>query len=357
MLGIQESGTGVGWEVALLAAVAAALPTIAYLAFIWWLDRHEKEPLHLLAVSFLWGALPAALLVVVLEVALDLPLRALGDATAEWRESRLLAPVVEELVKGSALLGLAARVRREFNGVLDGIVYGAVIGLGFALTENFFAFLAAFSSGSAASGLVVVTLRALIFGLNHPLYSALFGAGLGWMLYRRRRRRNVILPLLCLCGAIGLHLLHNALAVGAWTAWWSVPLATLADWSGLALIAAIVTLTWRHEQHWIEEGLGEEVRHGVVTQAEYELVTSYRRRVAAEWRALRRSGWRGYRTLAHHSQMLTKLAFARYHLRHGGLPAERSQEVAALQWAVQRGRLALARQQAGHPYSEEAERV
>jgi RsiW-degrading membrane proteinase PrsW (M82 family) len=329
-----------GWEIPLLAAVTATLPTLAYLALIWWVDRHEKEPFHLLAVTFLWGAVPAAVLAVVLDVMIDLPLQALGDAAAEWRSAHLLAPVIEESVKGAAVLMLALRARREFNGVLDGIVYGAVVGLGFALTENFFAYMTAFATGSAASGLLIVTLRGIVFGLNHPLFSALPGAGLGWALTHGSRWRAAV-PVACLFGAIALHVAHNALAAGALSAWWSVPLATLADWAGLALLAVLVTLAWRHEQRWIEEGLRDELLRGTITSTEYHLARSYPRRVAAEWRALQQAGWSGYWSLVRHLQTLTKLAFARYHLRHGryGSP----ERVAALQQAVRRGRLALAR--------------
>lgn len=345
-------------ETVIIAAVAAALPTLAYLALIWWLDRYEKEPMRLLAASFLWGALPAALLAVVLEVTLDLPLRAFGDAALKWREASLLTPFVEETVKGAALLGLVARVRHEFHGVLDGIVYGAVVGLGFAFTENLFAFMAAFSADGISIGLSVVSLRAGLFGLNHPLYSAVFGAGLGWTIFRPRRPWHVAVPLLCLGAAVGLHLLHNVLAAGAWAARWSVPLALLADWSGLALVAAIVVLTWRHEQRWIEEGLDEELARGSITNAEYLLVRSYPHRAAAEWRTLKRSGWGCYRALARHTQTLTKLAFARYHLRRGLLPPDRAaRDVLLLEQAARAGRLALARQHILRAEPEEAKRA
>src|SRR5262245_58068235 len=59
------------WGAFVLAIVAAGLPTLIYLALVWWLDRYEKEPAHLLAVTFLWGALPAALLAVTLDLALN----------------------------------------------------------------------------------------------------------------------------------------------------------------------------------------------------------------------------------------------------------------------------------------------
>jgi RsiW-degrading membrane proteinase PrsW (M82 family) len=332
------------WGTFVIATVAAGLPTLAYLALVWWLDRYEKEPLHLIVVTFLWGVLPAALLAVVLQVALEVPLRALGDPVMEWQQARLLAPLVEESVKGLALVGLSTWRRSEFNGTLDGIIYGAFVGLGFALTENLLVFWATFETGGAPPGLVLVTLRAVVFGLNHPLYTAFFGAGLGWATSQRARRGRVAVPLLCLLAAIGLQLVHNALAAGPRDQWWALPLATLADWSGLALIVALIGLAWAHERRWIEEGLREEVRLGHVTAAEYALVASHPRRAAAEWRAFRQAGWARYRAVANFLQTLTELAFACYHAhdqRDQPDPAGQARSLDELRAAVRRGRLLL----------------
>jgi RsiW-degrading membrane proteinase PrsW (M82 family) len=302
-----------GWEALVLATLAAALPTAVFLTLVWWLDRYETEPTHLLAVSFLWGALPAAVLAVVLVVALAASPAALGDPAAEWQQARLLAPLVEESVKGAALILLIAWRRSEFNGVLDGIIYGAVVGLGFAFTENLLTYLAVFSSADAGLGLVVVPLRSVVFGLNHPLFTGLFGASLGWALYHGGRWSRRLVPLLGLTAAVGLHAVHNALAAEQWGAWWALPLAVVADWGGLALLVALVPLAWAHERRWLAEGLRDEVEIGTLTSAEFRRVVSHRRRVATEMRAFQRAGWRGYRQVARHHQALTELAFARAH--------------------------------------------
>jgi RsiW-degrading membrane proteinase PrsW (M82 family) len=335
------------WGVFLLAVAGAGLPTVCYLALVWWLDRYEKEPAHLLAVAFIWGALPAALLAVTLDLALDWPLRTIGDPVEEWRRARLLTPVVEELVKGAALVSLARWRRHEFNGVLDGIIYGAFVGLGFAMTENLLAFLTVFGGAGAEPGVVVFTLRAVLFGLNHPLFSALFGASLGWARYHGGPATRVVVPGLGLLAAIGLHLLHNALAAGGWGGPWALPLALLADWSGLALIAALIALAWANERRWLVEGLRDEVRLGTLSRAEFAQVVSHRRRAAAEWRAFQRGGWRGYRDLARHHQALTELAFARYHLQHPAADSPDGRAVERLRGMIRHARLTLAAEQAG----------
>ena len=86
----------------LLASVMAALiPTIFYVALAWWLDRYEKEPLWLLTITFLWGAIPAIVLSLVAEIVLDIPVQAfvLGQG-GTLISTAVIAPVVEEIAKG-----------------------------------------------------------------------------------------------------------------------------------------------------------------------------------------------------------------------------------------------------------------
>src|SRR5689334_14710752 len=97
----------------LSAILAAAIPTAIYSLLLWWLDRYEKEPLSLILAAFLWGALPAIALAVVFELVLAAPLERspIGPAMAAWG----LAPLVEEPIKGLALVGLYRFARYEFD--------------------------------------------------------------------------------------------------------------------------------------------------------------------------------------------------------------------------------------------------
>ena len=45
-----------------LSVLAGVIPTVIYAAVIWWFDRYEKEPLWLLGITFMWGAIPAIIL-------------------------------------------------------------------------------------------------------------------------------------------------------------------------------------------------------------------------------------------------------------------------------------------------------
>src|SRR3982074_3170737 len=103
-------------NVVAIAALLALVPTVFYALFIWWLDRHEKEPLPLLLVAFLWGAVPAIIIAIVLEVVIGIPLDRFitSEAGRQITSASIVAPVVEELVKAIILVVLFLAFRREF---------------------------------------------------------------------------------------------------------------------------------------------------------------------------------------------------------------------------------------------------
>jgi RsiW-degrading membrane proteinase PrsW (M82 family) len=160
----------------MLLFLAALLPTLIYLALFWWLDKYEKEPWGLFLAAFLYGCIPAVIMAIIVELAIG---------GGQFFAMAIVAPIVEELVKGFAVLLVFLIWRREFDGILDGILYGAVVGLGFAMVENFFYFLQGAEEGGV---LVLILLRALAFGLNHAFFTAFTGASLG--LARQSRWRG-----------------------------------------------------------------------------------------------------------------------------------------------------------------------
>lgn len=120
-----------------LAFIAAVLDALFFLSVVWQVDCYEEEPWRLVEQTFFCGALPAILLAVIGEVLLHGPARFLvGSAQARWFEAGFIAPIVEEVCKGAVLVTLFRRHREEFDGMLDGLLYGALVGLGFSMTEN-----------------------------------------------------------------------------------------------------------------------------------------------------------------------------------------------------------------------------
>ena len=129
----------------LFSVLAAALPVLAYVALIYWADRYEKEPWWLLSAAFLWGAIPAAVLAIALNAIFSAPFYLLLDSgPADLVSGGLVAPVVEETAKALVLFAILFFWRHELNSLLDGMIYGAMVGMGFAMVENVLYYVSAF---------------------------------------------------------------------------------------------------------------------------------------------------------------------------------------------------------------------
>jgi RsiW-degrading membrane proteinase PrsW (M82 family) len=286
----------------LVALLGAFVPTVLYIIFIWWLDRYEKEPLQLLLLAFLWGAIPAALVSIVLEVLFDVPVLAVGGEglIASLVSVSIGAPLIEESTKGIALIGLVLVFRHEFDNVLDGIIYGAMIGFGFAMTEDLLGyFLPILQTEGMGAGLTNILLRTVVFGFNHAFWTGITGAAVGgWAL------------------AVLLHSIHNAgVTLVEQTLCLSMLVSLVVDWGGLVLLLAVAFFWLRKERRWIERGLYEEVRNGVITSEELDLLQSAARRFWLRWEVRGRGGAEAYRAIGRYYQCATELAFKKQHLR------------------------------------------
>lgn len=285
----------------LLLILASILPTVLYVGILWWLDKYEKEPWGLFLAAFFYGAAPA----VIASLILELPFSLLLDETLV---AVLVAPFVEESVKGLAVLLIFLLWRKEFDGVLDGIIYGAAVGFGFAMVENFFYFL------SNEGDLTVILMRTILFGLNHALFTSVTGAGLG---LARQSKKNWLWLLLFpafLGLAMTLHGIHN---LGASTGLAGLGFATLSDWSGILVILIVAVIAWYQEKRWIRQELAEEVAAGLLAPADHQALLSLRKRIGARLWAWRNYGWRAYRMLGRFFNLATELAFRKHHLRSG----------------------------------------
>lgn len=311
------------------ATVLALLPTLLYAALIWWLDRHEKEPLPLLIVAFLWGAVPAIVLAIFLTNVAGLPLEALIPSPGVRRATELavVAPIIEEAVKAVILVLLFLVSRREFDNVLDGIVYGALVGLGFAFVENIL-YLSATGMQVGNERMVQLwLLRAGLFGLNHSMFTAFTGGALGYARSVRLGWQRGLVASLGLGIAMVLHGLHNTLVLmtGVLASNGRNPAlalstclgAILSDWGGLALIVVLALMSGAREARILRETLWEEVALGRITQDEYETLASGRKRWNARWSTLFKSGFEKWRSLGDFFDLATELALRKHRMADG----------------------------------------
>ncbi|MFN8493662.1 MAG: PrsW family intramembrane metalloprotease [Caldilineaceae bacterium] len=253
----------------LIILTATVIPTYLYVRFFYWADRYEREPRWLILAAFLWGAVPSVILSLLGEMLLSIPTQnatLIGDA--------LSAPIVEEISKGFALLLIFWFMRSEFDGVLDGLTYGSMIGFGFAMTENFLYFIGAYGQGGYRNLTLIFFLRTVLFGLNHAFYTGFSGIGLGLARESRSAFARIFWPLVGLSFAIAAHSLHNFGANIAERNGLGLVLSLSVAVLGFAFILGTILLSWQYERNFIRKELAEEI--GVtLTAQEYSLLTQH----------------------------------------------------------------------------------
>jgi len=292
-----------------ISLAAAVLPTMIYVVVFYWADRYEREPLWLTTVAFIWGAVPAVIVSLIGELLLGWSWQsATPTLSGVFMEGTIIAPIVEELAKGVALLLIFLFMQHEFDGVLDGIVYGALIGFGFAMTENFLYFMSAYGEGGYSQLTVVILLRAVLFGLNHAFYTSLTGIGLGLARSAQGVAAKLGWLVLGLAAAIMIHGLHN---LGAGVAAYHIiglGFSVLVAIAGILVVLIAVLLAWRYERNAIRLELAEEVGL-LISPADYDTLIS-------RWHnPIGRRGRRA-QAYAHRMHLYVELALKKYRLRH-----------------------------------------
>lgn len=172
-------GADLGVRTALLAAVFAALPLFVVVPTFLWLDRLEAEPRRYLLFAFLWGSLCAPVGALLANTGVHLFFAAVGADDPQTLSALLSAPPIEEGLKGLGVLLILVLRRREFDGVLDGVVYAGLVGAGFAFSENILYLGRAYAEYGVEGLNAVFILRCVMAPFAHPLFTACTGIGLG----------------------------------------------------------------------------------------------------------------------------------------------------------------------------------
>ena len=323
-----------------VASIIAALiiplvPAIGINLLVNFMDRYEREPWFLRLAAFLWGAIIAIPPALFIEQKVDTVLQNLLDPINTSQVLRvaflgLNAGITEETIKGVGLLLLFIILRDEFDNVTDGIVYGALIGAGFAMVENF----SYFALNSKNFLVFLIVGRVILGWLGHSTFIACFGAALGYVRHTRVRWKQLVIPLLGYLVAVGLHSFFDFVDFQASAAIRSAP-----DNSGVVTYALIAIIgnyvppflaqlgllyilikSLAHEAAVIREFLAVEVSNGVVTVGEYALLQNSFHRTKEERHVLRKCGIRQWMRVKALYQTEIGLAFRKWHVHMGDKP-------------------------------------
>lgn len=316
----------------LYSVLAAVVPVLLYVWLIYWVDHYEKEPLWLLSAAFLWGAIPGALLALFFNAMLSLPFYAFfSPGTADLASGGAIAPVVEEIAKGLVLFLIIVIQRHELDSPLDGIIYGAMVGMGFAMVENILYYAGFFIENGLSGWNELVLIRGLVFGLNHALYSAMTGLGIALARMSSNWAVRIGAPLLGLSVAIALHAIHNVAMYDGSSL--SFLIGLTFGWGGVLLTMAIITLSLYQERRWMRRYLLEEVALGTLTDEEYDIVHSAARRTLHRFRLLFNEGPGSYIRSGRHFHRCSELAYRKRHHAHFNDEAS-LQAITALRQAI-----------------------
>jgi len=294
--GVYRRISPAGWLLSWALLLVYALPV---LALLYVLDLHEREPVPLILASLVWGAVAATTLAGLANAGWGLVVSELGGPAfaSRWTPA-LTAPFVEEALKGLGVVLIYLIARDEFDDMLDGFVYGAACGLGFAVVEDVIYFMGVFG-GSTADVLRGFLVRVVASGIYaHVLYTGLVGMGIGYFVsqagVRTPGRRLAVLVGLCGLAVLGhvawnaqwLHLFPRQPWTGA--EWLMIPVATAVK--GVPLLAFVVIAVWlarRRERRWLAAAVRLEVGRGAITPEDMEVLADPSR-LLEERRGMRR---------------------------------------------------------------------
>ncbi|MDX2169391.1 MAG: PrsW family glutamic-type intramembrane protease, partial [Deltaproteobacteria bacterium] len=163
-----------------LLLVAALLPALGLAALAVRLDAPRDATRRVWVGAFLWGAVVAPVIAALVNGALRAWVASWSDAAVAtaWT-GHLGAPLVEEGAKAAALVGVVLLWRDAVRDGLDGLVVGALVGLGFTVAENCYYFALAAVGGGVDALMESVYLRAALGGPLHAVFTASAGAGIG----------------------------------------------------------------------------------------------------------------------------------------------------------------------------------
>ncbi len=320
---LADAPSSVAWGVLL-----AAVPVGPLVGCFMWLDRYEPEPRSLLVAALLWGAFAATAGAVVLQ------LLAAGAGASEELSMALGAPITEEATKGIFLLLLLWWRRAELDGVLDGIVYAGMVGIGFAFTENILYLSAAhtgademgLTSGQALSATFVMRILASPFA--HPLFTIFTGIGVGLAISARTRSVRLVAPVVGYALAVVLHGVWNASTL------YRDGMGFLIAYVGLmfpVFVTMIGFAIYRRssERHLLAAAFDDVARRGLIPATDLPwLVDLAARRRARSW-ARHAGGDQAARAMREYQSAAVELAFLHHRYLRGTAPedfAARGQE-------------------------------
>jgi len=252
------------------------VPMFIFAAFVYWLDRYEKEPRILLGATFFWGVVIAAGGAFIINTAFGIGIYIFtgSEGAADIGTTSIVAPIVEESLKGFAVVIVFFLFYKEFDSILDGVIYGSIAALGFAATENtLYIYRNGYQDGGWSGLFLLAFIRVVIVGWQHPFYTSFTGIGFAVSRTNKNIFIKLIAPVIGFGVAVTTHAFHNTFG-GLIGGLEGLAAGTFVDWVGWTIMLGFILWMIYNERNIVKNQLRAEVTSGLISQAQYQKALS-----------------------------------------------------------------------------------
>jgi hypothetical protein len=198
-----------------------------------------------------------------------------SEGIAEFGTTSIVAPIIEESLKGLAVVIVFFLFRKEFDSILDGIVYAAITAMGFAAVENvLYIYRNGYVEGGWEGFWTLVVIRVVLVGWMHPFFTSFTGIGLAIS----RMSRNPLVKFLAVPAgytvAVVTHAFHNTFG-GLIGGMGGLVAGTFVDYLGYTFMLAFIIWIIVRERNVLKKQLREEMEKGYISQRQYVSALSF----------------------------------------------------------------------------------
>jgi protease PrsW len=273
---LMSKNAGAWMEAMFIGALLALPAMLVYIWIPWIVDRYDPEPLWALLLVLGWGFVAACgFSVLVNSEVSDAGDALLGKGAGDVLGACVSAPLVEEATKAMGVAFMFFFFRRQFDGVVDGVIYATFAALGFAACENILYYSRAHMAGGDAL-FSTILMRGFLKPWGHPLYTSLTGMGFGIARETNKTCLKFLAPLGGYLAGAFLHSVWNTSAT------FGASLLLLPIFFLFVVAFGVLLLFMiRRKGKIIKDHLKDEVLMGNMTPWELDLVTSPVARIRA----------------------------------------------------------------------------
>lgn len=279
MFVLNSSSNPAWWPI---TAFLAVLSLLFITAFMFLADLWDPQPVPLLLIAVFWGAAIAVFISYWLNTWNSMLVYIVtgSEAAANFTGPVISAPLVEETTKALGLLLLMLLARRYFNGPLDGLLYGALLGAGFAFTENIIYYSRQLEAAGALEMLDLAFRRGVMGIFGHALWTSITGVIVGFVVRKWGSIMGFLVFLPALIPAMLMHAAWNFTAV------LGLPSVVLYGGHGIMVVLWLIligVLIW-DESRLTRIRLGDYANQGWLTHEEVDMLATWKgRREGKRW--------------------------------------------------------------------------